>query len=76
MILLQILLDLLHLLVYMDNSPLGSLGFEQLHANDFVMASSKIKLVDLDNIIIGEKSCQTNKDCSTEEMPRKGKGRV
>ena len=61
------------MLVYMDTSPLGSLVFEQLHSNDFVIASSKIKLVDLDNIKTGEKPCSTNKDCVIEEMPRKGK---
>ena len=66
-------LELLQLLVYMDNSPLGNLGFDQLHSTDFVVVDSKVKLVDLDNIRVYEKPCDTDQDCTVDEMPRKGK---
>ena len=68
------LLELLELLQYMENSPLGSLGFDQLHTNDFVLVSgSKVKLVDLDNLRTWEKPCQTDRDCVIDEMPRRGR---
>ena len=70
------LLDILELLQYLDKSPLGSLGFDQLNAFDFVFVlvdSTKVKLVDLDNLRSWEKPCQADSDCTIEEMPRKGK---
>ena len=68
------LLDMLELLQYLDNSPFGSLGFDQLHANDFVLVGgTKVKLVDLDNLQMWEKPCKTDSDCAIEEMPRKGR---
>ena len=68
------LLDILELLQYLDKSPLGSLGFDQLNAFDFVLVdSTKVKLVDLDNLRTWEKPCQADSDCTIEEMPRKGR---
>jgi hypothetical protein len=60
------------LLLYLENSPIGSLGFEKLQLNDFVMLNSDIKLVDLDNLMIGEKFCNTDNDCMVEDVPQKG----
>ena len=61
------------LLLYLENSPIGSLGFEKLQLNDFVMLNSDIKLVDLDNLMIGEKACNTDNDCILEDVRAKGR---
>ncbi|XP_060604905.1 uncharacterized protein LOC132757598 isoform X2 [Ruditapes philippinarum] len=67
----EIAIQLMKLLLYLENSPIGSLGFEKLQLNDFVMLNSDIKLVDLDNLMIGEKFCNTDNDCMVEDIPQK-----
>ncbi|XP_053375294.1 uncharacterized protein LOC128547243 [Mercenaria mercenaria] len=64
-------IQLMKLLLYLDTSPIGSLGFEKLQMNDFVMLNSDIKLVDLDNLMIGESRCIHDEDCKIENVPRK-----
>lgn len=68
---LQIGVSLLQFLLYLDDSPIGSLGFEKMQLYDFVMVHSEFKLVDLANIRIGELPCETDQDCTILEMPRK-----
>ncbi|CAC5357809.1 PKDCC [Mytilus coruscus] len=41
-------LDLANLLLYLHNSPLGSLVIGDFHKNHFLMVNNKIKLIDLD----------------------------
>lgn len=62
----------MNLLIYLENSPIGSLGFDKLQIQDFVMLKSDMKLVDLDNLMVGEIACSHAEDCKIEEMPSKG----
>ncbi|WAR01888.1 hypothetical protein MAR_008446 [Mya arenaria] len=61
---LQMARQVLNLLQYLEGSPLGSLGFDQLQTHDFlIVGSSNLRLIDLDNLNIGEPSCTTDSEC-------------
>ncbi|RUS77536.1 hypothetical protein EGW08_014690 [Elysia chlorotica] len=57
-------LQITRLLIYLDRSPLGSLRFNKLDLKDFVLVNNKdVKLADLDDLELGEKSCSSASDC-------------
>lgn len=55
--------QLSELLHYLEHHPMGSIALANIYNSDFVIASNKLKLVDLDDLVIGEKSCRFNADC-------------
>ncbi|KAL5017501.1 hypothetical protein ScPMuIL_007090 [Solemya velum] len=61
---LQYGIELAELLHYLEHSPLGSLGFGNIHTDDFVLVNKEIKLVDLDDFTIGDPKCRTSRDCT------------
>jgi len=56
----------LRLAQYLVESPLGSLGFEKMQAHDFVMVGSNLRLVDLDNLAVGEPPCTADVHCAVK----------
>ncbi|GFR97359.1 extracellular tyrosine-protein kinase PKDCC-like [Elysia marginata] len=57
-------LQVTRLLIYLDESPVGSLRFNKLDLKDFVLVQNKdVKLADLDDLELGEKSCSSSSDC-------------
>ena len=52
-------LDLADLLLYLENSPLGSLRIEDFKSDHFLMVNNVIKLIDFDYIYNEEPSCKT-----------------
>ncbi|KAL4223910.1 hypothetical protein ACF0H5_017372 [Mactra antiquata] len=67
----EICIQLLKLLLYLDESPVGSLRFDKLHIQDFVLLNADIKLVDLDNLFVGETQCFHDEDCVIKNAPSK-----
>lgn len=59
--------------MYLESSPIGSLGLDHMHTGDFVMVDNYMKLVDLDDVHIGEPSCTRDKDCLIKEKTSIGK---
>ncbi|XP_054827628.1 extracellular tyrosine-protein kinase PKDCC-like [Eublepharis macularius] len=62
----KICLDLVELLQYLANSPLGSIALLDFQPRQFVMVDGVLKVTDLDDISTEELSCQTDKDCVLE----------
>lgn len=69
----QVGIHITKLLMYLESSPFGSLGLDHMHMADFVQVDNEIKLVDLDDIHIGEPTCVRDSDCKIPEKPMKGK---
>ncbi|XP_052242252.1 uncharacterized protein LOC127852330 isoform X2 [Dreissena polymorpha] len=65
---LKMLLQLYELLRYLDTSPAGSLGFEALQLHDFVLVENSLRLVDLDNLRVGEPACTTDVQCQDASL--------
>ncbi|XP_055861948.1 uncharacterized protein LOC106075241 [Biomphalaria glabrata] len=62
-------LQLAHLLNFMDRSLYGSLAFSKLDLKDFVVVGGQtIKLTDLDDIEVGEKTCTKDSECTVSEL--------
>lgn len=55
--------QLSELLHYLEHHPLGSLALTNTYSSDFVIVDDKLKLVDLDDVVFEEKTCQFNSDC-------------
>uniref|UniRef100_A0ACB8G5U5 Uncharacterized protein n=1 Tax=Sphaerodactylus townsendi TaxID=933632 RepID=A0ACB8G5U5_9SAUR len=62
----KICLDLVELLYYLANSPLGSITLLDFQPRQFVMVNGVLKVTDLDDVSTEELSCQTDKDCLLE----------
>ncbi|KAK6636321.1 hypothetical protein RUM43_009980 [Polyplax serrata] len=61
---LKIVLDLSQLLVYLANSPLGSVAINDFQRQQFVLCDNTLKLTDLDDLSIEEPRCNTSVQCS------------
>nr|XP_020669867.1 extracellular tyrosine-protein kinase PKDCC-like [Pogona vitticeps] len=66
----KICLDLVELLYYLANSPLGSIALLDFQTRQFVMVNGSLKVTDLDDVSTKEPSCQLDHDC-TLEFPTK-----
>ncbi|XP_042301556.1 extracellular tyrosine-protein kinase PKDCC-like [Sceloporus undulatus] len=62
----KICLDLVELLYYLANSPLGSIGLLDFQPRQFVMVNGTLKATDLDDVTTTELSCQEDQDCILE----------
>ncbi|XP_064612362.1 uncharacterized protein LOC135476303 isoform X2 [Liolophura sinensis] len=60
---LQIIQSLANLLIYLESSPLGNLRLTKVTSKDFVCVKDTVKLVDLDELRLGELKCSDKKDC-------------
>ena len=61
----QVIQDLIRLIHYSSTlSPLGTLGLADLRRPQFILVKGRLKLADLDDIIIGEPTCSSISDCS------------
>lgn len=59
-----IIQDLASLIHYAQNSPLGSLRLADLRRPQFVLLNGRLKLVDLDDVFVGEPACFSDVECS------------
>ena len=62
----QLIQDLASLIDYVSNSPIGPLGLTDLRRPQCVLVNTRLKLTDLDDIVINDPHCRTNADCSGE----------
>ncbi|XP_077179765.1 extracellular tyrosine-protein kinase PKDCC-like [Paroedura picta] len=62
----KICLDLVELLHYLANSPLGSIALLDFQPRQFVIVDGALKVTDLDDVSTEELSCQTDEDCLLE----------
>ena len=63
LILFQFARQLAELLYFLEHHPLGSIALTNTYNADFVIANNRLKLVDLDDLVFEEKSCQFHADC-------------
>ena len=62
-------LDAASLIEYLQLSPLGSVGLPHVRQKDFVLVSHKsLKLTDLDEADLEEKTCSESSDCFLQGM--------
>ncbi|XP_058018663.1 extracellular tyrosine-protein kinase PKDCC-like [Ahaetulla prasina] len=59
----KICLDLVELLNYLANSPLGSIALLDFQPRQFVMVNGLLKVTDLDDVSTEELTCKRDKDC-------------
>ncbi|XP_059143669.1 uncharacterized protein LOC131931006 [Physella acuta] len=60
-----------HLLLFLESSPLGSMRLSKLDLKDFVLVDEQVvKLADLDDLEVGEKTCFRDMDCVIQEASR------
>ncbi|KAG8126485.1 hypothetical protein E2320_021591 [Naja naja] len=59
----KICLDLVELLYYLANSPLGSIALLDFQPRQFVMVNGLLKVTDLDDVSTEELSCKRDQDC-------------
>ncbi|XP_041827404.1 extracellular tyrosine-protein kinase PKDCC [Melanotaenia boesemani] len=62
----RVCLDLVRLLHFLSQSPLGSMGLLDFQPRQFVTVSGKLKLTDLDDASPEETACQSNADCTLQ----------
>nr|XP_060611606.1 extracellular tyrosine-protein kinase PKDCC-like [Anolis sagrei ordinatus] len=62
----KICLDLIELLYYMANSPLGSIALLDFQPRQFVLVNGSLKVTDLDDVTTTELPCQVDEDCMLE----------
>ncbi|MEQ2201217.1 hypothetical protein XENOCAPTIV_009245 [Xenoophorus captivus] len=67
---LQVCLDLVRLLHFLSQSPLGSVGLLDFQPRQFVTVSGQLKLTDLDDISAEETACRTDADCTLQFLHR------
>ena len=70
---LNLIKDLIKILHFAEHNPLGTLGMADLRRQQFILVESKrkikkLKLADLDDIIIGEPTCSTSSDCNSKPV--------
>lgn len=56
-------LELVRLLHYLSQSPLGSVALLDFQPRQFVMVDGELKLTDLDDATASEPLCRTDADC-------------
>ena len=62
-------LDAASLIEYLQSSPLGSVGLPHVQQKDFVLVNHKsLKLTDLDEADLEEKTCSESSDCFLQSM--------
>ncbi|KAF3701191.1 Extracellular tyrosine-protein kinase PKDCC [Channa argus] len=66
----RVCLDLVQLLHFLSQSPLGSVALLDFQPRQFVTVSGKLKLTDLDDASAEETTCQTDADC-TLQFPKR-----
>ncbi|KAM6461432.1 extracellular tyrosine-protein kinase PKDCC-like [Liasis olivaceus] len=59
----KICLNLVELLYYLANSPLGSIALLDFQPRQFVMVNGILKVTDLDDVSTEEVSCKKDQDC-------------
>lgn len=59
-------LDLVRLLHFLSQSPLGSVALLDFQPRQFVTVSGELKLTDLDDASAEETSCRTDADCTLQ----------
>ncbi|XP_070776552.1 extracellular tyrosine-protein kinase PKDCC [Enoplosus armatus] len=62
----RVCLDLVRLLHFLSQSPLGSVALLDFQPRQFVTVSGKLKLTDLDDASADETACQTDADCTLQ----------
>uniref|UniRef100_A0A3P9KMJ3 Protein kinase domain containing, cytoplasmic b n=1 Tax=Oryzias latipes TaxID=8090 RepID=A0A3P9KMJ3_ORYLA len=62
----RVCLDLVRLLHFLSQSPLGSIGLLDFQPQQFVTVSGQLKLTDLDDGSPKETVCQTDADCTLQ----------
>ncbi|XP_053139898.1 extracellular tyrosine-protein kinase PKDCC-like [Hemicordylus capensis] len=62
----KICLDLVQLLYYLANSPLGSCALLDFQPRQFVLVDGILKVTDLDDVSTEELSCRRDDDCTLE----------
>ncbi|KAM7375888.1 hypothetical protein PAMP_005650 [Pampus punctatissimus] len=62
----RVCLDLVRLLHFLSQSPLGSVALLDFQPRQFVTVSGELKLTDLDDASAEETACQTDADCSLQ----------
>lgn len=62
----RVCLDLVRLLHFLSQSPLGSVALLDFQPRQFVTVSGQLKLTDLDDASAEETSCQTDADCTLQ----------
>ncbi|XP_054653416.1 extracellular tyrosine-protein kinase PKDCC [Dunckerocampus dactyliophorus] len=62
----RVCLDLVRLLHFLSQSPLGSVALLDFQPRQFVMVSGELKLTDLDDASAAETPCRTDGDCSLQ----------
>ncbi|XP_073339856.1 extracellular tyrosine-protein kinase PKDCC [Pagrus major] len=62
----RVCLDLVRLLHFLSQSPLGSVALLDFQPRQFVTVSGSLKLTDLDDASAEETSCQTDADCTLQ----------
>ncbi|XP_061468109.1 extracellular tyrosine-protein kinase PKDCC-like [Rhineura floridana] len=66
----KVCLDLVELLHYLANSPLGSVALLDFQPRQFVMVNGLLKVTDMDDVSTEELPCKGDEDC-TLEFPTK-----
>lgn len=64
----QLIVDLARLIDFADHSPLGVLTLSDLRRPQFVLVNGRMKLSDLDDIVIGEPACTSDAICSSKPI--------
>nr|XP_008115152.1 PREDICTED: extracellular tyrosine-protein kinase PKDCC [Anolis carolinensis] len=62
----KICLDLIELLYYMSNSPLGPIALLDFQPRQFVLVNGSLKVTDLDDVTTTELPCRADEDCMLE----------
>ncbi|XP_072221646.1 extracellular tyrosine-protein kinase PKDCC [Leuresthes tenuis] len=62
----RVCLDMVRLLHFLSQSPLGSVGLLDFQPRQFVTVSGELKLTDLDDASAEETVCQTDTDCTLQ----------
>ncbi len=55
------MINLLDLLVYLENSPMGSIQIRNMRTKHFVLNSNELMLIDFEGLEAGEPPCRTPK---------------
>ncbi|XP_063003719.1 extracellular tyrosine-protein kinase PKDCC-like [Elgaria multicarinata webbii] len=62
----KICLELVELLYYLANSPLGSIALLDFQPRQFVIVNGLLKVTDLDDVSTEELPCKADEDCALE----------
>nr|XP_057946300.1 extracellular tyrosine-protein kinase PKDCC [Doryrhamphus excisus]XP_057946301.1 extracellular tyrosine-protein kinase PKDCC [Doryrhamphus excisus] len=62
----RVCLDLVRLIHFLSQSPLGSVALLDFQPRQFVMVSGELKLTDLDDASAAETTCRSDADCSLQ----------